>query len=124
MIMAKPAHTMPRMRAEKLRGAPASRGLSAPGRREGAEWDAARARLTFPDTRVEQDAPGEPHGRRQGQRVFLLLFTVHLEPAEGAAGRRARAGEDGRGSPAPPPRPAPPRPRRRRCPAGPRAALT
>lgn len=31
MIMAKPAHTIPRMRAEKLRGAPAGRGRSAPG---------------------------------------------------------------------------------------------
>lgn len=90
MIMAKPAHTMPRMRAEKLRGAPAGRGQSedsrllAGGKGQSRSWPVRG--LTFPDTGVEQNAPGEPHGGRQGQRVLLLLFTVHLEPAKGAAG--------------------------------------
>lgn len=49
--------------------------------------------LTFPDAGVKQDAPGEPHGGGQGQRVLLLLLAVHLEPAEGAAGCRGQAGE-------------------------------
>lgn len=61
MIMAKPAHTMPRMRAEKLRGAPAGTGLSAPRQRRRGGTRPRRG-LTFPDAGVEQDAPGEPHG--------------------------------------------------------------
>lgn len=122
MIMAKPAHTMPKMRAEKLRGAPAGRGPSAPGRRTGADgvgW--AWRGLTFSDAGVEQDAPGEPHGRRQGQRILFLLLTVHLEPAEGAAGCRGRAGEGGQGSP---PRRPPALPASQVEVSGPPAALT
>lgn len=53
MIMAKPAHTMPRIRAEKLRGAPVGRDL---GRFLGTrECSQARPgfKLTFSNARVE-----------------------------------------------------------------------
>lgn len=124
MIMAKPAHTMPRMRAEKLLGAPEGRGL---GQllEAGMEQTGATCSLTFPDAGVEQDTPGEPHGRRQGQSILLLFLTVHLEPAKGAAGCRGQAGERAERQPCPSPvwfspPPAPPKMRV----SSPLAALT
>lgn len=94
MIMAKPAHTMPRIRAEKLRGAPVGRDLGQLlESRECSHHTGPGLNLTFPNARVEQDAPGKPHGRGQGQCIFLLLLTVHLESAKGTAECKEKAGE-------------------------------
>lgn len=93
MIMAKPAHTMPKIRAEKLRGAPVGRDLRQFLESRECSDAGPGLNLTFPNARVEQDAPGEPHGRGQGQCILLLLLTVHLESAKGTAECKEKAGE-------------------------------
>lgn len=75
----------------------ASRGTC--GHRSGLDpwacWQRGQAgySLTFPNARVEQDTPREPHGRGQRQCILLLFLTVHFEPAKGAAGHKGRVGE-------------------------------
>lgn len=93
MIMAKPAQTMPRIRAEKLRGAPVGRDLGQFLESRECSPAGTGLNLTFSNARVEQDAPGEPHGRGQGQCILFLLLTVHLESAKGTAECKEKAGE-------------------------------
>jgi hypothetical protein len=84
---------MPRIRAEKLRGAPVGRDLG----QFLESWECSHPgpglNLTFPNARVEQDAPGKPHGRGQGQCILLLLLAVHLKSAKGTAEGKEKAGE-------------------------------
>lgn len=42
--------------------------------------------VTFSNSRVQQHSPGEPHGRWQGEGIFLLFFTVDFKSSKGAAG--------------------------------------
>lgn len=93
MIMAKPAHTMPRIRAEKLRGAPVGRDFGRFLKSRECSHAGPGLNLTFPNARVEQDTPGEPHGRGQGQCILLLLLTVHLKSAKGTVEYKEKAGE-------------------------------
>lgn len=75
IIMANPAHTMPRIRAEKLRGAPGQEGGTASrtdrkvplnhtlNTEEGHRGRIQRKGLTFSNARVQQNSPGKPHCR-------------------------------------------------------------
>lgn len=109
MIMANPAHTMPRMRAEKLLGAPAGRGPSARGGRRGGTgpWPGVASPSPMPEL---SRTPQENHiaeDRVSASSSSSSLFT--LNRPKGLRGRKGRAGEGGRGSL---PRPSPALPAR------------
>lgn len=56
MIIAKPAHTIPKTLAEKLRGVPKNNFIVIPSRNKLSDWN------TFSYTAVEENSPSEPNG--------------------------------------------------------------
>lgn len=63
-----------------------SSSVSSPAQGQGCRVEQSRCVLqrTFSNAGVQQDSPGEPHGRGEGQCIFLLFLTVHFEPAKWA----------------------------------------
>lgn len=86
MIIANPAHTIPRILAEKLLGAPADTQTV----RQMSSWAAedlisSEVTLTFSYPRIQQYSPRKPHGRGQGEGIFFFFFTVDFKPSKWAA---------------------------------------